>query len=213
MKLICFPHYTCGGLLCDILNNTFSPISSNGGIASIEHSIGKIGDTNTINKDYSISELITRLESIDNDNWIGTHCWPGQLPLDKFDCIICVTTSTWPSKLYRWLRAYHHYFFPRWTQMTGIELVDKIRETAKNYHVSFDPVLASNVINLEFAEVVENTVEFQHVVKKHNVTEHIKRWKSINNFLYENSLWQNHAVKAFYQAEVELNLKRYYKYE
>lgn len=213
MKLICFPHYTCGGLLCDILNDTFSNIGRYGGINSVEHRLGKIGDVDTINTDFSISELISRLESVDTNNWIGTHCWPGQLPLDKFDCIICVTTSTWPSKVYRWLRAYHHYFSPQWTQLTGIELVDKIRETAKNYHVPFDPVVANNIINLEFAEIVENTAEFQHVVKRHNLSKHIDRWQSINNFLYKESLWNDPLVKAFYQAEVEINLQRYYKYE
>ena len=213
MKLICFPHYTCGGLLCDILNDTFSPIAPNGGISSPEHSFGNIGDVDTVNKDFSISKLISKLESADTNNWVGTHCWPGALSLDKFDCIICVTTSTWPSKLYRWLRVYHHYFAPQWNCLVGMELVDKIRETAKNYHVAFDPVIASNIINLEFAEVVENTIEFQNVVKGHDITQHLDRWRSINNFLYEDSLWQNHLVKAFYQAELELNLHQYYRYE
>ena len=213
MKLICFPHYTCGGLLCDILNDTFSPVAPNKGISSVEHSLGKIGDVDTVNKDFSISKLISKLESIDTNNWIGTHCWPGHLPLEKFYCVICVTTSTWPSKLYRWLRVYHHYFSEQWSHLTGIELVDKIRETAKNYHVAFDPVIASNIINLEFAEVVENTAEFRHVAKGHDIAQHIERWQSINNFLYEKSLWQNHLVKAFYQAELELNLQQYYRYE
>ena len=213
MKLICFPHYTCGGLLCDILNNTFSYVLPNGGINSIAHHLGKIGDSDTINNNFSPSELMGRLKSIDTTDWISTHCWPGQLSTDQFESIICVTTSTWPSKLYRWLRAYHHYFSPQWNQLTSMELTDKIRETAKNYHVAFTPVMANNVINLEFAEVVENSVEFQHVVKGHDVNKHMNRWQSINHFLYEDSLWRNNAVKAFYQAELELNLQQHYRYE
>ena len=212
MKLICFPHYTCGGLLCDILNDTFSNINPNGGINSIAHGLGKIGDVDTVYTEFSPSELIAVLSS-SNTSWVGTHCWPGKLSLDEFESIICVTTSTWPSKMYRWLRAYHHYFLPQWSHLTGIELIDKIRETAKNYHVQFVPVLANNVINLEFADVVENTVELQHVVKEHDINKHITRWQSINNFLYKDSLWNDTAVKAFYQAELELNLQRHYRYE
>jgi hypothetical protein len=213
MKLICFPHYTCGGLLCDILNDTFSHVAPNKGLSGKEHNLGKIGDVNTVNRDFSITDFVTKLESMSTHNWIGTHCWPGKLPLNKFDCVICVTTMTWPSKLYRWLRSYHHYFATQWTELTGIELVDKIRETAKNYHVSFEPVIASNVINLEFAEVVENSVTFQQAVHGHDTFHHMERWKSLNTFLYQDSLWQNNLVKAFYQAELELHLKQHYKYE
>jgi hypothetical protein len=44
MNLICFPHYTCGGLLCDIMEDTMSEFADNGGIASPTHNVGKIGD-------------------------------------------------------------------------------------------------------------------------------------------------------------------------
>ena len=213
MRLICFPHYTCGGLLCDILNNTFSDIGPNGGIDSVAHRLGKIGDVDTINTNFSPEELAIRLKSIDTTQWIGTHCWPGNMSIDDFESIICITTSTWPSKLYRWLRVYHHYFCPQWNHLSGMELADKIRETAKNYHVAFEPVMAKNVINLEFAEVVENTKEFQQVVQGHQVKKHFDRWQSINSFCYKDSLWNDPVVKAFYQAELELNLHQYYRYE
>ena len=54
MKLVCFPHYTCGGLLCDILNDTFSNIGTNGGINNIHHSIGKIGDVDTVQTNFDL---------------------------------------------------------------------------------------------------------------------------------------------------------------
>ena len=213
MKLICFPHYTCGGLLCDIFNGTFSPVAGNGGIASIAHKLGNIGDADTVNTDFSIDELKSQLELLDYSGWVGTHCWPGKLPLSEFESLICVTTTTWPSKLYRWLRAYHHYFSIQWLHLSGIELVDKMRETAKNYHVAFEPVTAHNVVNIEFADIVENTAEFRYIVREHNATRHMERSKVLNNFLYDSDLWQNNLVKTFYQAEMELSLQRYYKYE
>lgn len=214
MKLVCFPHYTCGGLLCDILNDTFSNIGTNGGINSIHHSIGKIGDVDTVQTNFDLEKLMQAISSklSDDNSWAGTHCWPGALPLDQFECIILVSTSTWKSRLYRWTRAYHHYFAPRWTHLSGMTQIDKTRETAKNYHIAFDPVVADNVVNIEFADIVENTQEFKHIVKNYSIQHHIERWQSINSFLYTD-IWNAQSTHAFYQAEVEINLQRYYRYE
>jgi hypothetical protein len=212
MKLICFPHYTCGGLLCDILNDTFSIIGPNGGIYSIHHSVGKIGDVDTVQTNFDPEILIQAVQRVSDNSWAGTHCWPGTLPLDQFERIISVTTSTWKSRLYRWTRAYHHYFAPQWTQLSGTTQIDKMRETAKNYHTAFDPVMANNVINIEFADIVENTQEFKHIVKDYSIQRHIERWQSTNSFLYTD-IWNASSTHAFYQAEVEINLQRYYRYE
>lgn len=213
MKLICFPHYTCGGLLCDILNDTFSNVGANGGINSIHHSLGKIGDTDTVQKDFDVDQLLQAInQSSNNNSWAGTHCWHGSLPLDKFQHVIAITTSTWKSKVYRWTRAYHHYFAPQWTQLHGMDQVDKMRETAKNYHIAFDPVTAGNVINIEFADIVEHTKEFEYIVKDYSIEHHMQRWQSINSFLYTD-IWDAPSTHAFYQAEVEINLQRYYRYE
>ena len=155
LNLICFPHYTCGGLLCDIMTGLFSPIGTNGGIDSIHHSVGKIGDTSTVMLDYDADKFMQKVSLMDtkNDTWIGTHCWPGQLPLDNFNKILIVTTTTFKSKIYRWARVYHHYFLPTWKNLSGIDLVDKSRETAKNYLIPFQPVLDKpNVLNVEFAD-------------------------------------------------------------
>jgi hypothetical protein len=137
MNLICFPHYTCGGLLCDIMNKTFSEVTDNGGIASIHHSLGKIGDADTTFVDYDPLILIKELQKITVGPaiWIGTHCWPGKLDLSMFDCLIAVTTTSYRSKLYRWTRAYHHYYSKSipWTSLQGQSRIDKERETAKNY--------------------------------------------------------------------------------
>lgn len=213
-NLICFPHYTCGGVMCDILSDTFSPVASNGGINSLQHSIGKIGDTDTVLTNYDPQQFMDNVTAMNllKNSWIGTHCWPGLLPLDEFDQIIVITTTTFKSKIYRWARAHHHYFAPQWGELTGMYLVDKTRETAKNYVIPFMPVFASNVLNIEFADVVETTQEFQYAINYRDCTKHVQRWKEINHFLYADKFWDSEIVQCFYQAEFEINLNRYYKY-
>lgn len=213
-NLICFPHYTCGGLLSDILSDTFSPVAANGGLSSINHSLGKIGDSATVYIDYNPDELVAELDASawPAGSWIGTHCWPGNLPVERFDKIIAVTTTTYRSKLYRWARAYHHFFQPTWTEFTGLELTDKMRETAKNYLIPFTPFFADNIQHVEFADVVENTREFQHAIGK-PAQQHVERWQQLNSFLYDPAVWTNKVADALYQAEFETELNRYYRYE
>lgn len=210
MKVICFPHYTCGGLLCDMLNNTFSSIGNHGGLMSIAHSLGKVGDTESVMVDYDINQITNHIKSLNTTQWVGTHAWPGNWRFADFEKIIVVTTATSRSKLYRWLRAYHLYYRKTWA-MTGMELTDKIRETAKNYIRSFDPVYGPNIVNLEFAEVVENKKLFQKIVNAD--PKHLDRWKNFNYFLYAEDLWNSIAVKAYYEAEYEMQLQEHYIYE
>lgn len=213
-NLVAFPHYTCGGLLCDILSNTFSPLSANGGINSIQHSVGKIGDSDTVLTDYDPVQFMHKIASLatPNHGWIGTHCWPGRLPLNQFNQVIVVTTTTYRSKIYRWARAYHHYFRPQWQELAGLDLIDKARETAKNYLIPFEPVFEKNVVNLEFADVVEATHEFHSAMSHCNSTHHMDRWQQVNAFLYSDNFWKSDEVQYYYQAEFEKQLDRYYKY-
>lgn len=213
-NLVCFPHYTCGGLLCDILNDTWSSVGNKGEIRSIHHGLGKIGDANTVFTNFDSKELLNKIRCtrVPADTWVGTHCWPSIDLINEFDKVIVVSTATSRSQIYRWARVYYHYFKPCWTELTDMERVDKIRETAKNYIIPFDPIHHSKVSNLEFADVVENTTEFQHVIQQHDACRHIERWRDINGFLYENDFWNSDAVKSFYQAEHEVKLGRYYRY-
>jgi hypothetical protein len=214
MNLVCFPHYTCGGLLVDILSDTFSPVHPvNNGINSVAHSVGKIGDSATVLTDFDATQFINKLNNLklSNDEWVGTHCWPGNMDLDIFNQVICVTTMTYRSRIYRWARAFYHYYFNStpW-QLSGINLVDKQRETAKNYVVPFSPV--PGVINIEFSEIVENNMQFQHLVNRHNADASLDRWKEINKFLYADDFWQSVPVQRYYEAELELSLARPYVY-
>ena len=217
-NLVAFPHYTCGGLLCDILNNTWSDVGSNGGILSISHSIGKIGDTDSVFTTASQAEFDSITESAKNielptGTWIGTHCWPGSVLTTQFGQVINITTSTTKSKLYRWLRTYYHHYKPliQADNLSGLAEIDKLREGAKRYLIPFDPVTADNVINLEFSDVVENTAKFENVIKT-PAGQHITRWQEINYFLYDKDLWSSAPVKRFFEAEYETLLQTEYVY-
>jgi hypothetical protein len=218
-NLICFPHYTCGGVLSDILNNTWSEVSSNGGLNSIQHYIGKIGDSNDVFVNFNheqFYDIITNARNLHMPagTWIGTHCWPGSIDFMLFNNIINVTTTTFKSKVYRWARAYHHYFLKSdpWQAVTGIHVIDKKRETAKNYLSEFCPVLELNIVNIEFAEIVELKPSFLNFVQGKAINNHFERWKKINYFLYEENFWTSEPVQRFYEAEYEQNLKKMYEY-
>ena len=213
-NLVCYPHYTCGGLLCDIFNNTWSQVGTRGNILNREHSLGKIGDSDTVFKDFDQQVLVDRIDQLclPDNTWIGTHCWPSKNLCDKFEKIIVVTTATSRSQIYRWARAYHHFFEPQWAELSVLEKNDKTRETAKNYILPFEAVSYPNVVNLEFTEVVENTAEFQHLTEPYAARSHINRWQQVNAFLYDQNFWNSTAAKSIFQAEYELKLDKYYQY-
>ena len=219
MNLICFPHYTCGGLLTDIFNQTFSEVAPNGGINSISHSLGKIGDSDTVFDNYNTEKFNLASFQLQNvvkkDEWISTHCWPGILDTSIFEQVLSVTTNTHRSKLYRWMRAYYHYYEKSdpWMAVLDQARIDKERETAKNYLVPFLPTQGKNIINIEFAEIVETSAEFLKITTGLNATSHMDRWKSINHFLYNNEIWNSTPFRRFYEAESETLLGKYYIYE
>lgn len=219
MNLICFPHYTCGGLLTDIFNQTFSEVAPNSGINSINHSLGKIGDSDTVFDNYDtekFSFIISQLQNVvKKDEWVSTHCWPGILDTSLFDQVLSVTTTTYRSKLYRWMRAYYHYYEKSdpWLAVSGQARIDKERETAKNYLVPFLPSDNKNIINIEFAEIVETSTEFLKLINGLDIIHHMDRWKKINYFLYGNELWNSTPFRRFHEAELETALGRYYVYE
>jgi len=156
---------------------------------------------------------ISRLR-VDKNSWVGTHCWPGLLDVDQFDRVIIITTTTCRSKLYRWIRAYHHYYLKSlpWLEVFDMDRIDKERETAKNYLKPFLPVDGPNVINIEFAEIVDKSQQFINLTAGHKISASLTRWRKINNFLYDDKIWHSTAVKRYYEAELEVNLNQYYVY-
>jgi len=216
-KLVSFPHYTCGGLLCDILNGTFSEISSyNGGIHSHQHNLGKIGDSDTVFDKFDQDLFFSKLKESNGDSWIGTHCWLGNTPLNSIDKILNITTATYKSRLYRWIRSVKHYYIPSepWqSQKTVQNYRDKARSTAKNYLIPFEPIQSDKVINIEFSDIVELKPEFINFIGAYDWKNSIDRWKEQNSFLYESDLLKSFEAEVFHEAEHEANLNNYYVYE
>jgi hypothetical protein len=71
----------------------------------------------------------------------------------------------------------------------------------------------TGAINIEFSEIVENNVQFQHLVTGHATTASLHRWKEINKFLYAEDFWQSVPVQRYYEAELEIALGQSYIYE
>lgn len=211
MNLIAFPHYTCGGLLCDILNNQWSPVGSRGNIGDLYHSLGKIGDSDSIYDDYDQNMFNDRIDAIKDkvpsDGWISTHVWPNLIDNTLFDKIILVTTETYRSKIYRWVRCCHHYYESSqpWidAKQSTVAYIDKVRETAKNYIKPFRSLSGTNTINLEFSDIVESAPAFINVVSHCDWQKQMTRWRGINDFLYSDDLWNSFYVKRFHEAEYE----------
>lgn len=213
MKIVSFPHYTCGGLMCDMLNGTFSPVGSNGGIQSIEHSVGKIGDAPDVMEEFDNETFLACIRRA-GGRWVGTHCWLGQTDLAQIDQVINVTTLTYRSRLYRWIRAYHLYYAKSdaWQGLNAIEAIDKQRETAKSYLRAFRSIEHPHVTNIEFADVVEGRPSLYHIVG-HDIAQHVDRWQQINPFLYQSDLWSSAAAVRFHEAEHEVAFGQRYVYE
>ena len=212
VNLVCFPHYTCGGLLCDIFTNSNSNIGPTGGIESVEHEIGKIGDNATVYREYDVDALMERVRDLPDGSWVGTHCWPGALPHREFGRIVSVTTATYASQLMRWQRVHRFYFQETWTRLTAMELTDTMRETAKNYLIPFDPVTRENIENIEFFDVVQASAELHSVTWGYDTKTHLKKWWDNNAFLLTPRVWTDNVAQALYQAQLEVQHTRYYRY-
>jgi hypothetical protein len=200
------------------MEDVISEFADNGGIANPAHNAGKIGDSLDVFTDYNVDEFLSRVDPwLESNRWIGTHCWPGPLPLERFETVINITTTTYASKIYRWYRAYVLYHQPMWAHLTGTDLVDKIVTVAKSYVIPALPVAAPNVFNLEFADLVHQTEEFDQVldrgrVPRNGAAQHMQRWMQQNEFLYNTDIWNSVAAQSFFHAEFEINLGRGYQW-
>ena len=104
-----------------------------------------------------------------------------------------------------------------WAHLTGTDLVDKIVTVAKSYVIPSLPVSAPNVFNLEFADLVQQTEEFDQVldrgrVPRNGAAHHMQRWMKQNEFLYNIDIWNSVPTRSFFHAEFEINFGRGYQW-
>jgi len=97
-KVVSFPDFGCGGIICASLNHDNVPILSNGEIPSKYHNALKIGpsivgfDKNKWNE--------AKLESIDYEKfWLGTHAHPSYIIDDpQVEIILYVNVASMESR-------------------------------------------------------------------------------------------------------------------
>lgn len=179
MKLICFPNFAAGGLVCELLN----PIDTEDltdGITfkkNIHHNLMKIGDNGKVFRDFDEAawhKCLTRLRGIPKlaKMWTGTHCHPTAIPekyFKEFEQVIAITTETRLSKYYRFLRYCHDH-------VIGKEFPPKTIAHFVIESFESDP----RCINVEFEHIVDGSW-----VKEMNLDyDKYLLWREINSFLY-----------------------------
>jgi hypothetical protein len=171
MNLVCFSGHTGGALVCDLLNNTTSPII---GIAidSLAHDLLKVGDGigGTVHRNFDESvwaNKIAQLKTFEfQADWYGTHTHPSVMSeniFNQFDKVLAITTETMESKLFRYLRFAH------------------ILTDATENMVAESFESDSRCMNVEFADIVNGKF-----VSDNNLSqEHYENWKKANSFLFD----------------------------
>jgi hypothetical protein len=179
MNLVCFANHTGGGIVCDLLNNANSPLSGIR-VRSTAHGVLKMGDTGRVHRQFDKDHWQFLKQQVETDpflskSWVGTHCHPSCIPdvyLNEFTKIIAITTETWESKWYRYLRLVHGNLQP--TKMP-------IEESA-SYLVAETFESHAKCVNIEFKEVVNGNFVKAFALN----TETFNKWTEANNFLYTN---------------------------
>ena len=69
----------------------------------------------------------------------------------------------------------------------------------------------SQVINIEFAEIVEQQPSFTNIVDCNSAA--LVQWRDTNSFLYNQDLWSSTAAARFHEAELETQLDTQYVYQ
>jgi hypothetical protein len=219
MNLVCYPHYAAGGLICNILNqppDSGSHISST--VENLEHFLF-IGDNWTVYDDFDVADFeLKRQEVLKHYRpirpWLGTHCHPQPLDTSTFVHVVTINTESIESQLFRWLRAYNLYFKPQWTEYSGIERQDLMRETAKSYLKPFYKTNRNNIHNIELHDIVKTTAKF---IRLCNTLSNNPDLTKVDKWLEGNSFLVNYQstpeYDSFMQADYEVSTQEHYEYQ
>ena len=221
MNLVCYPHYTGGGVVCNILNKTPETRSKVGTtVNNMEHGLF-IGDNWSIYDEYPVTEFDKKYQKVLrrgfdatwlSTRFLGTHCHPVLLDTSKFSNTISITTESTQSKLYRWLRAYNLFFKPQWLEYSGMERVDLLRETAKSYIAPFYRCKHKDIHHLEFCDIAHNSTKFInlcHTLVDNPEIARLDKWIELNKFMFERNTAE---YDSFMQADYELSTEQHYDY-
>jgi hypothetical protein len=183
MNLVCFAHHCGGGIVCDLLNDAWSPMDGIR-VRSTAHGLLKIITEGTIIRKFDEEHWKFMKYQIEinpwlkdkNDLWVGTHCHPSAIPdkyLDDFEKIISIVCTTKKSKLYRYLRIVYGNLMPSPSKM--------LIEYPAAHLVKEDFETHPKCINIEFEDIVDG-----RFVEQYNLSiERFEEWKNSNKFLYQ----------------------------
>ena len=181
MKLVCFPNFAAGGLVCELLSpkraDAPSPVFGITYGGSLPHHLLKIGDNGKVFRSFDEERWLYKLDmarqlpNID-DMWVGTHCHPSAIPekyFNQFEKVLAITTVSEMSKYYRYLRWCWDPSLSR--TITPMKIASHILET-------FEP--DDRCINVEFEDIVNGS----WVADMNLDIEDYYGWREINSFLY-----------------------------
>jgi len=184
--------FACGGIIITILNNTQIVWNSRlqGSVTSEEH-----------NKLKYLENFDKRIKECKSGVWYQTH--DESIPLEYFGKKLVVTTEDIRSRYIIFLRC-HKFLNPAWVENDTLEMIDKIRELAKEYAI---PRITNALPGCESIELIDLIKENHNLFDTSN--EQWKTWKEANRYLYEPNEW---LQKRFDEAVWEIENQRPYEY-
>lgn len=200
MNLISFPAWTCGGLFCDILNKTLSPLDNNGGMGLPYHKGLLIVHGPDTDNNELLQEKINAVD-LSQDIWVGTHTYPNKIDLNQFNNVIIVNLTTPKSILYRYARVFYQCLYGN-----GIN-GDRTLSKPDLWKMINNPVLeGNNVHNIEFEDIVHWSESMNQLLNKFVVSSdrafvdnRKKVWMNLNSFLYDIEFIQKCSDKLLFR--------------
>jgi hypothetical protein len=176
LKIVSFPAYGCGGIICCLLNDEPLNFYDSKFVKSKSHNYLKLLDDN--NNNLSIEVFNQEVEnhiSKKNFFWMGTHHHPNDFYQNKnIKNIIYVKTSTVESKVWLTLRTSLHFdvrnsdqHYHLFRQLILDFYIDPtLSLTRKDWELNFDD---KKVINVELYDFITNENYRDNILKNFNI--------------------------------------------